>query len=124
MAANPRIAGVIEFNINGRRRQAKGEFTYNLGALKRESIIGADEVHGFKETVQPAFIEGSITDEETLDIKNDLLNLTNDTISLKLNNNKRVVLRNAYYTADGSVTSEEGEIEVRFESQGAEEIGV
>ena len=41
MAENRR-GGTIFFKVNSVLRDAKGSFTYNLGAMKREPILNAD----------------------------------------------------------------------------------
>lgn len=119
--ASQRRGGIIQIQIDGSVLDAKGGFTYNLGKPKREAIIGADVVHGYKETVQVAFIEGEITDRDTLDLAA-LLGLTDNQITLALANGKTIVLRHAWCAADGTGNTEEGNIQVRFEGLDAEEI--
>ena len=113
--------GIIFLTVNGEQKQAKGSFTYNLGKNKRESIIGADGVHGVKETPQAAVIEGMITDSKEISVE-DLVNLLDATVTLQLNNGKIVSIEEAAYTADGNVTTEEGEIEIRFEGKNGREF--
>ena len=120
MAENRR-GGVIFFKIDSVMRDAKGNFTYNLGAPKREALIGADlVVQGYKEMGQVPFVEGEITDQRDL-ILSDFLNLENTTITLELANGKVVTIRNAWYAGDGNVGTEEGNIQLRFEGIEAEE---
>jgi hypothetical protein len=119
--ANQRRAGLIQLHINGETQDAKGSFSYNLGKPKREAIVGADGVHGFKETPQVAFIEGAITDRGNLDLAA-LATLTGATVTLSLANDKVVVLRDAWHAGDGTVSTEEAEIAVRFEGANAEEV--
>jgi hypothetical protein len=119
--ANQRRAGTIQLKIGGEIQDAKGSFSYNLGAPKREGIPGADTIHGYKETPQVAFIEGAITDRGTLDLAV-LVKGTDLTVTLDLANGKTVVLRDAWYAGDGTVTTEEAEIGVRWEGTSAEEI--
>jgi len=121
MATGNRRAGIIYFKIDGALQEAKGEFTYNLGLPKREGIVGADTVHGYKETVQVPFIEGAITDRGDLSLKS-LQTLDGVTATLELNNGKTVTLRDAWYAGDGNVKTGEGEIAVRFEGKTAEEV--
>lgn len=115
-----RRGGLISFQTNGEIQDAKGSFTYNLGRPVREGIVGSDRMHGFKETPQPGFIEGALTDRAALDL-NALVTLKDATITLELANGKVIALRNAYYASEGSGTTEEGEIAVRFEGE-AEEV--
>lgn len=120
--ADQRRAGMIQLQTNGEIQDAKGNFTYNMGAPKREPIIGADGVHGFKETPQVAFIEGAITDRSTLDVKA-LVKLKDVTVTLTLGNGKVIVLRDAWFAGDGNATTDEAEIAVRFEGRNeAEEV--
>jgi hypothetical protein len=116
-----RIGGIIEVKANGELYSAKGSWTYNLGVPKREMVIGSDSVHGHKELPQEPMIEGVITDRNDLDVKT-LLSLEAATVTLSLANGKVIVLRDAVFTGDGNVTTEEGEIAAKFSGLSAEEI--
>ena len=116
-----RRAGIIALQVNGEVLDAKGSFSYGLGAPQRTAIIGADGVHGFTEAPQAAFIEGEITDRGTLDLAA-LTRIENATVTLTLANGKVVALRQAWYAADGVGNTEEANIAVRFEGASAEEI--
>lgn len=115
-----RRGGIISVKTGDQVQDAKGSFSWNLGRPKREGIVGADGMHGYKETPQPGYIEGAFTDRGTLDL-NALVTMADATVTLETANGKVIVLRNAYYAGDGTVTSEEGEIAVRFEGE-AEEV--
>jgi len=116
-----RRAGIISLQINGEIQDAKGSFSYNLGRPKREMIVGADRIHGYKEMPQVAYIEGVITDRNDLDLDKILVG-NNQTITLQLANSKVIVLRDGVFTGEGQVTTEEGEIAVRWEGSEAEEV--
>lgn len=120
MAGQNRRAGTIYFKVDGAQYDAKGSFTYNLGSPKRETILGADRVHGYKEMPQAPFIEGEITDRGDLDVA--ALQAVDDaTVTLELANGKTIILRNAWYAADGDIGTEDANIQVRFEGHQAEE---
>lgn len=119
--SNGLIAGIIEVKINGEIQQAKGNWTYNLGKVKKEMVIGADRPHGFKGTPQAARIEGEITDRADLDVEA-LVTLSDATVTLTLANGKVIVLKNASYTADGDIQTEEANIQAVFTGFSAEEI--
>lgn len=116
-----RKGGIIQVQADGQMYDAKGNFTYNLGGPKREAIIGADRVHGFKEMPQVAYLEGEVTDRGNLSVKT-LLNLKDATVTLTLANGKTVLFSNAFYAGDGNISTEEGNIQFRIESGEAEEI--
>lgn len=118
--AGQRRGGIIQVSANGVSFDAKGEFTANIGRPKRESVIGSDGVHGFKETPQVSFIEGKITDRQGLDLAA-LVTMENATVTLQEANGKTIILRDAWYAGDGNVSTDEGEIDFRFESKSGEE---
>lgn len=121
MANELRRGGIIFVKVNGGMVNAKGEYTYNLGKPKRDAIVGADAIHGYKEVPQIPFIEGEITDAPNLDLEA-LLLTENATVTLELANGKVIVLREAWYAGEGTGNTEEGNIAVRFEGISAEEI--
>lgn len=117
-----RVGGQIFIKADGVQFDAKGSFEYNLGALKRDPVIGHDGHHGFKALPQECYISGEITDNFDLDLKNDLLNIESATITLELYNGKVIVLREAYFSGDGTGQTEEGNIAVRFTGASAAEV--
>ncbi|QPC44006.1 phage tail tube protein [Kaustia mangrovi] len=116
-----RVGGIIYLAINGVNYQAKGAYTYNIGRPKRDGVVGHDAVHGYKELPQVPFIEGEITDSGKMALE-DLLDLTDATVTLQLANSKVIVLRDAWYAGEGTGNTEEGNIGVRFEGISGEEV--
>lgn len=117
-----RRGGIIQVQVQGIVQDAKGEFSYNLGHPKRTSIKGSSgRIQGFTEEAQPAFIEGALTDRGTLDL-GALVDAEDVTVTLILAVGKTIVLRDAFYCADGTGKSNEGEVELRFEAPQGEEI--
>lgn len=116
-----RVGGIIELKVDGEILKAKGNFTYNLGRPRREAVVGADAVHGFKETPQVPFIEGEITDSYDIDLTN-LVSINGATVYLALANGKSIVLRDAWYAGEGTGNTEEGNVACRFEGMSGEEI--
>ncbi len=119
--ADQRRAGLIQLKINGETLDAKGNFSYNLGAPKREPIVGSDGVHGYREVPQVSFIEGAITDRGTLDVSQ-LVRGKDLTVTLTLGNDKMITLNDAWYSAEGTGSSDEGEIAVKWDAFSAEEV--
>lgn len=115
------VGGIITVRANGAQLRAKGSWSYNLGRPMREAIVGADGVHGYKETPRAAFVEGATTDRGDLDLSA-LQGLRDATVTLDLANGKTVVLSQAWFAGEGTATTEEGEVQVRFEGVQAEEL--
>jgi len=99
----------------------KGNWTYNMGHVKRDAIVGSDGVHGYKEVPQVPFMEGAVTDGKSL-VLEDLLDFTDGTCTLHMRNKKVIELRNAWFAGEGTVDTEESEIAVRFEGLGSGEV--
>lgn len=116
-----RRGGTLFVKVDGVQYDAKGNFTYNLGAPKRDGIVGPDRVHGYKELPQIPMIEGEITDSSDLNLEA-FLNISDSTVTLELANGKVFVLRNAWYAGEGNVQTEEGNVQVKFEGESAEEV--
>jgi hypothetical protein len=119
--ADQRRAGTIQLQVNGEIQDAVGSFSYNLGRPKREGMVGSDRPHGYKENPQIPFIEGSIRDRGNLDV-GALVSMTNGTVNLLLANGKTIILRDAWFAGEGTASSEEAEIPVRWEGINAEEV--
>lgn len=119
--ANRRVGGILFLRLDGELFQAKGEATYDIGVAKREAVVGQDGVHGFKETPKVPFIEITLTDNDELDLEA-LFNFRDGTALLQLANGKTIVLREAFYAGEGTVTTGEGEISARFEGIRGEEV--
>jgi len=116
-----RRAGQIFIKANGYQYDAKGSFSYNLGHNKKDAIVGHDAVHGYKTLPQVPFVEGIITDSGNLDVEG-VVDIDDATVTLELANGKVILLTEAWYANEGTITTEEGEIPVRFEGIKAEEI--
>ena len=116
-----RIAGVAFLKVDGVQRKVIGNFNYNLGVPKKTMLTGHDGVHGHSEMPQVPYIEGEIRDESDLSVE-ELRKIEDATITLELANGKTVVLRNAIEASDGTVGTENANVQVRWEGLEAEEI--
>lgn len=118
-----RRAGIIQFKINGDVFDVKGSITYSLGFNKRETILGHDRPHGYKELPTVPFCEMELTDSGDLSLSA-LAAVVDATLTIALANGKTVVFRKAFAcNNDGlQVTTEEGVISQRFEAESGDEI--
>jgi len=116
-----RLAGRFFFNVDGVQQDAKGQFTYQLSGENRTAIVGPDRVHGFSAEVKVPFIEGKVTDRGSLDVAA-LQALEDTTVTLELQNGKVIVLRDAWFAGEGNISTDNAEIDVRFEGLGCEEV--
>lgn len=119
MVKQSRVAGTIELKVNGDLLRAVGDFTFNLGKPKREGVIGATGIDGFKEMPQLAFIEGTIRHTDRTNVAA-ICDVTDATVTLTLANKQVFVLRNAWFAGDSTGHTEEGTFDVRFEGVSGE----
>ena len=117
-----RIAGVVEVTYNGKVLKVVGSVSYNLGQRLREGLVGADGVHGYKESFQIPFLEGEGRIVSGQSIK-ELLNVTQATVICKLATGKQIMIGGAWFEGEGTGSSEEGTIPFKFCGDSAEEIG-
>jgi len=116
-----RRAGTINVQVNGQVYDAVGSFSHNLGRPKKEMLMGADRVHGYKELPQVPFIEGEIRDASDLDVSA-MLDGADVTVTIRLANGKTFMLRDAVFCGEGTGDTEEGKYAVRWEGKSAEEV--
>lgn len=109
-----RVAGVAYLSVDGVSYALSGELEYNPGLVKRESAIGQDGVHGYKELPVAPHISGTIRDMNGLSVAS-LNAMTNVTVTLQLANGKLVVGRNMWVVEDTVAKTSESTVEVRWE---------
>lgn len=119
-ASPNRRAGVFYLTVDGEQMESYGEFTYQVGKVKREALPGNNKINGFKEEVQIPFIEGQITDSGTLDVEA-LTNIVDGTAAMDLPNGKVFHLRNCWYAGEGTVKTSDAGISFRLEGLEGEE---
>jgi hypothetical protein len=121
MPTNLRRAGLRALTIDGTQYDVVGNIGYSLGEAVLEELVGADRVHGSKETPGTPLMEFEVRDAGTLDVK-ELVTMRGVTVTAELANGKTLVLRNAFQAGTGEQGSEEGTIAVRFVGDSNEEI--
>lgn len=115
MADSNRIAGVASVTIDGRAYSIVGEGTYRPSTSTRESLMGQDGYHGYKEMPQPGKIAWTGRDGSALNVKA-LNDASNVTVVLVGATGKTVVGRNMVRVGEPvEVNTEEGTFSVTFE---------
>lgn len=109
-----RLAGVCYVTIDGANYMAAGDFAYKVSGVKRETLIGQDGVHGYKETPIPGAISGTLRDSGGLSLA-DINGLTSATVVLELANGKTVIGRNMWTVDDQENKTSEGTVDIKLE---------
>lgn len=109
------LAGIAYVAIDGISYAIIGQGTYRPSQATRESLVGQDGYHGYKEMPQPGRISWTGRDSGTLNVQA-LAGASDVTITLELANGKVVVGRNMVRVGEPvEVNSEEGSFEIAWE---------
>ena len=109
-----RLAGIAYISVDGQTYPLAGELSYSTGSVKRETLVGQDQVHGYSEMPRAPFISGSFRDVGSLTVAS-FNAMTNVTVSLELANGKHVVGRGMWIVEEQTVKTQDGTFEVKFE---------
>lgn len=115
-----RLAGTAYFAVDGVTYMLAGDFSYSPASVKRETVVGMDGVHGYKETPVAGFVSATLRDAKDLTVA-DFNAMTNVTVFTELANGKTVIVRNGWTVDSQEVKSAEGTFDVRWESAQVEE---
>ncbi|MEO1700325.1 MAG: phage tail tube protein [Planctomycetota bacterium] len=118
---NQRISGIAYLKVDGRLYETMGEFTINPGQPMREGVIGTSRVVGYDEKPQIPSFTGKIVLTRELSLV-DVVNLVGVTVQIEGPNGTTHVLREAWFAGEGTYTTGNGEIAVKFEGASYEEI--
>lgn len=121
MADIKRIAGVVEFVVNGKVTKVVGNVSCNLGIPTKEGLKGPDGVHGYKEDSVIPFIEGEGRIVHGMSIK-DFLETTDATVTVKFATGHIYMISDAWYEGEGTFSSEEAVLPFKFAGMHGEEI--
>jgi hypothetical protein len=116
-----RMAGMAYLHVDGKNYLLSGDLSYNVSRVSRESLLGMDGVHGFKETPHAGFISATLRDAGGLTVA-DFNQMTNVTVTVELSNGKTVVGRNMWTVETQETKAAEGTFEVKWEGPFVEEI--
>ena len=108
------IAGTAQITVDGQTYQLEGDLKYMPSTVKRESLLGMDGFHGFKETHVAGSISMTLRDAGSLSV-GDFNTMDNVTVVASLANGKTVVGRNMGAVETQEVDTVDAKFEVKFE---------
>lgn len=109
-----RIAGTAFLALDGVATALQGAFSYRPSAPNRESLMGMDGFHGYKEKPAPGQIKATLRNNGGVSLTA-LGQMTNSTITCELSNGITVIGRNMFTTEAPSADAEEATIEIIWE---------
>ena len=115
-----KFAGILYLKVNGEQLYARGDFTYNVAGIKRETHKGVDGHFGYTESPTVAYIEGELSNHKELDTRY-VANITDATLTLELDIGKTIILYDAAQVGNGDVNATKGTMKIRFEGSEGDE---
>jgi hypothetical protein len=112
--AQTSLAGILFFSANGQTYQVVGDAKYSVGSVKRETLGGADHIHGFGETPTAPYISLTLRDSGGLSVAS-FNAMTNVDLQLQLRNGKLITGSGMWTVEVQEVDTTEAKLEVRFE---------
>ena len=109
-----RKAGIVNLTIDGVSYQVAGECSYSPSLVKRESLVGQDQVHGYSEMPIAPHIAFKFRDSGGLKVVN-INAMTSVTVVVGLANGKTVIGRNMWSVESQEINTQEAVGDVRFE---------
>ncbi|PWI81123.1 phage tail protein [Enterobacter sp. CGMCC 5087] len=108
------LAGTAYVSVDGSTIMVGGQFKYATGRVKRETLIGMDGIHGYKETFVAPYISCQVRDAGNT-VLSDYNNMTNVTLVVELANGKTLTGSGMWTTDPQEVDSEEALFTVKWE---------
>ena len=118
---NPPLVGVVSVELNGEPLRIKGTVTYSLGGKVGEAIEGPTGLAGIARKRMAAFAEIVSIDASDVDLEA-LQELTAQTVTINLENDKTVVINSATVVGLIEVSTDEGEFTLRLVGPSGKEI--
>ncbi|EOX5557261.1 phage tail tube protein [Yersinia enterocolitica] len=109
-----RLAGTAYVTVDGITVMVAGQFKYSPSKVKRETVMGMDGIHGYKETVAAPSISCTIRDSGGVSIS-DFNDQTNVNIVCELANGKTIIGSGMWSVSTLLVDSTEGTVDVSWE---------
>ncbi len=112
--ATSRLAGLASCTIDGTTYAVVGKPQWSPGSITRESLVGSDGVHGYKEKPRAPWMSVTLRDAAGMTVA-DFNAITDSTVVFQLASGKLVTGRDMWSVDAQEVDSEDGTFDVRFE---------
>src|SRR5690348_7330148 len=84
-----RLAGLAWLSCDGMAYPVVSDPNWRVAQVTRETLVGMDGVHGYRESIVPGFIEATIRDAADMSVAS-FNSMTSSTVTLRLANGKQV----------------------------------
>jgi Phage tail tube protein len=118
-----RFAGIAFVTVDGTQYALRGNFSVSPSVVERTMIAGQDGVHGYQELPRVPYIEGDLSAMPSLSLE-DLELQVDATVVAQLANGKQYTLINATCKAAFEENTRDGQVRVRWEGIGCQELSI
>lgn len=116
-----RVMGRAQIKANGQMLDSHPGAALDLGGVMRESVIGANGVHGFKESIKQSKLEVEISVKPGTSLA-EIQRWDDITTTFEADTGQTYVQSNAWVTDTLSLTDNDGKAKVVIEGPPAEEM--
>jgi hypothetical protein len=117
-----RLAGTAYLTVDGVNYMLVGQLKYSPSKVSRESLVGQDGPHGFKEMPRVGSISMTLRDSGTLKVGDFNTNMVDVTVVARLANGKAVSGAHMWCVDAQEVDTNDGTFEVKFEGREVVEL--
>jgi hypothetical protein len=114
------LAGSSSLSVNGVTYQLEGSLKYSPSTVKRETLMGPDGLHGFKETPVAGYMAFSLRDAGSLTVA-DFNAMRDALVVAQLANGKTIIGNNVGAVDIQEVDTTDAKFDVRFEGNVTEQ---
>ncbi len=117
-----KIGGRVYVKVDGETLMVRANVSTNIGQeVMRESVVGADGVHGRTATPVVPYIQIEVTEQPSFSLTR-LNKIEDATVTARLEDGRTLLLSNAWHAGESDFNPVEGSMNVRFEGMKGEEV--
>lgn len=116
-----RVQGRFQIKANGKLLETHPGATLDIGGSTRETVTGANAVHGFKESIKPAKVECEISVKGSTSLA-EIRNWDDITVTVESDTGQTWVVSHGWVTEPPTTTDNDGKAKIVIEGPPAEEM--
>lgn len=114
------VTGIVYVSVNGKRLRSKEGASLDIGGKERTAIVAAGRVTGYSEKVVPSVLSCTLAHTSDTDLL-DIGATVDATATFETDTGLTYIMAGVFCTKPPKVTGGEGDVEVEFSGEPAEE---
>lgn len=116
-----RVQGRFQIKANGKLLDTHPGATLDIGGVSRETVTGANAVHGFKEAVKPSKVECEVSVKGSTSLA-EIGRWDDITVTVESDTGQTWVVSHGWVTEPPTTTDNDGKAKITIEGPPAEEM--